>query len=171
MYQVKGTIPQLLLVLVVSLLPFSGQASAAVKIGQLAPALRVTTTSGQIVTLANYRGRVLLIDFFASWCQPCRLSVPHLVEMNRTYGRQGLQVLGLSADEDGERAIRAFTNEFHVNYPVALAGEVTMADFGVRSVPVMFVLDKKGKVAEVYRGYTDEMGRSVEQLIKRLLAE
>jgi len=122
------------------------------------------------VTQENYRGHVLVIDFFATWCLPCRQSIPHLVEMNRKYGKQGLHILGLSADEDGERAVKAFTSEHHVNYPVALAGETT-SEFGVRSVPVMFVVDKKGKVAEVFRGYSVDTGRSVEQLVKKLLAE
>jgi peroxiredoxin len=91
--------------------------------------------------------------------------------MNRKYGKQGLQVLGISADEDGERAVRSFSEQHHINYPVALAGESTLTDFGVRSVPVMFIIDKKSKVVEVYRGFTGEIGRSSEQLIKRLLAE
>ncbi|MFH1026481.1 MAG: TlpA disulfide reductase family protein [Pseudomonadota bacterium] len=144
---------------------------AAPRPGQPAPNFKVITTSGQPVSLDNYRGHVLVVDFFATWCQPCRQSIPHLVEMNRKYGKQGLQVLGLSADEDGERAVKAFANEYHINYPLALAGDDATVDFGVRSVPVMFVIDKKGTVAEVYRGFSDEMGRRMEQLVKRLLTE
>jgi cytochrome oxidase Cu insertion factor (SCO1/SenC/PrrC family) len=67
--------------------------------------------------------------------------------------------------------VKTFTDEFRVNYPLALAGDATTVDFGVRSVPVMYLIDKKGKVAGVYRGYTNEMAREVEQAIKRLLAE
>lgn len=91
--------------------------------------------------------------------------------MNRKYGRQGLQILGLSADGDSERTLREFTDEFQINYPLALAGDTTTVDFGVRSVPVMYLVDKKGRIAEVYRGYSSEMARSIEQSIKRLLAE
>lgn len=91
--------------------------------------------------------------------------------MNRKYGRQGFQILGLSAGEDTEHTVREFTDEFRVNYPLALAGDATMVDFGVRSVPVMYLVDKKGRIAEVYRGYSSEMARSIEQSIKRLLAE
>ena len=144
---------------------------AAPRAGQQVPNFKVVTTSGQPVSLENYRGYVLVLDFFATWCQPCRESIPHLVEMNRKYGKQGLQILGLSADEDGERLVKAFVDERHVTYPVALAGETTLADFGVRSVPVMLIIDKKGKVAEVYRGFNDEIGRSTENQIKKLLAE
>jgi thiol-disulfide isomerase/thioredoxin len=135
------------------------------------PDFKVISTSGQAISQANYRGYVLVIDFFATWCSPCRQSIPHLIGLNREYGGQGLQILGMSLDEDGERAIKVFTDEFRINYPLALAGGSTAADFSVRSVPVMYLVDKKGKIAEVYRGYTDDMGRSMEQSIKRLLAE
>lgn len=144
---------------------------AAPRSGQTAPDFTVSTTSGQQVSLENYRGRVLILDFFATWCQPCRESIPHLLEMDKKYGQQGLYVLGMSADEDGGRAVKAFADTYHITYPVALAGAATLADFGVRSVPVMFVIDKKGRVAEVYRGFTDNVARSAEQLIKKLLAE
>lgn len=144
---------------------------ATPRAGQSAPNFKVISTSGQSVSLENYRGHVLVLDFFATWCQPCRESIPHLVEMNRKYGKQGLQILGMSADEDGERQVKAFSDEHHISYPVALAGENTLADYGVRSVPVMLIIDKKGKVAEVFRGFNDEIGRATEKLIKKLLVE
>lgn len=158
-----------IVVVIVVLTPF--RLYAAPRLGQPAPNFKVVTTSGQPVSLENYRGYVLVIDFFATWCQPCRESIPHLVEMNRKYGKQGLQVLGMSADEDGERVVKAFADEHRITYPIAVAGESTLVDFGVRSVPVMFVIDKKGRVVEVFRGFTDEVGRTTEQLIKKLLAE
>ncbi|MFZ4857065.1 MAG: TlpA family protein disulfide reductase [Desulfuromonadaceae bacterium] len=161
----------LLVILAASFLLAPEQVDAAPRIGTPSPNFKVISTSGQTITQENYRGQVLILDFFATWCQPCRLSIPHLVEMNRKYGRQGLHILGLSADENGERAVKIFTDEFRVNYPMALAGDSTTVDFGVRSVPVMYVIDKKGNIAEVYRGYSNEMARSLELSIKRLLAE
>lgn len=163
---------RLLMVLTVAGALFWAESSdAAPRSGQAAPDFKVTSTSGQQISMENYRGHVLVLDFFATWCQPCRESIPHLVEMNRIYGKQGLQVLGMSADEDGEKEVKAFAEHNRISYPVALAGESTLADFGVRSVPVMFVIDKKGRVAEVFRGFTDEVARTTEQLIKKLLAE
>ncbi len=161
----------LLVILAASLLSAPGPVDAAPRIGHPSPNFKVISTSGQMISQENYRDHVLILDFFATWCQPCRLSIPHLVEMNRKYGKQGLQVLGLSVDEDGERVVKAFTDEFRVNYPLALVGDSTTVDFGVRSVPIMYVIDKKGKIAEVYRGYSHEMARSLELTIKRLLAE
>jgi peroxiredoxin len=161
----------LLFALAASFLAAPGQVDAAPRAGQPAPNFKVTSTSGQTISQENYRGHVLIVDFFATWCQPCRLAIPHLVEMNRKYGKQGLQVLGLSVDEDGERGVKAFADEFHVNYPLALAGDAATADFGIRSVPIMFLIDKKGRVVEVFRGYASDSGRALEASIKRLLAE
>jgi cytochrome c biogenesis protein CcmG/thiol:disulfide interchange protein DsbE len=161
----------LLVTIAASLLATPGPVDAAPRSGQPAPNFKVISISGQTISLDNYRGHVLILDFFATWCQPCRQSIPHLVEMNRKYGKQGLQILGLSVDEEGERVVKTFTDEFRVNYPLALAGDATTVDFGVRSVPVMYIIDKKGKIAEVYRGFSNEIARSTEQSIKRLLAE
>lgn len=158
-----------LMLLVMSLWP--ANLYALPRSGQAAPNFKAISTSGQAISLDNYRGYVLVIDFFATWCVPCRASVPHIVEMNRKYGKQGLQVLGLNADDEGDRSTKAFAEELRINYPLAAASEKVQSDFGVRSVPVMFVIDKKGVVAEVYRGFNDEIGRSMELLIKRLLAE
>lgn len=139
--------------------------------GQAAPPFKAIAISGQPVSLESFRGRVLILDFFATWCQPCRFSIPHLVEMNKKYNKQGLQVLGLSVDEQGERTVSAFISDQHINYPVALAGDALLADYGVRAVPVMYLIDKKGNVAEVYRGYNDDIERSIEQQVKKMLTE
>jgi peroxiredoxin len=171
MKPIKNVISILFAGFVLATFAFTTPAYANLKHGQPAPGFKVITTSGQSVTLDNYRGHVLVVDFFATWCQPCRQSIPHLVEMNRKYGKQGLHILGLSADEDGERVVRTFATENKINYPLALAGDATTVDFGIRSVPVMFLIDKKGKIAEIYRGFSDEIGRSIEQNIKRLLSE
>jgi peroxiredoxin len=158
-----------LLVGICTLLP--GRVQAAPKPGQQAPDFKVVTTSGQPVSLANYQGRVLVMDFFATWCPPCKAAIPHLIAMNRKYGKQGLQILGQSLDDGGERLVKSFISDYRINYPVALATDKVETDYGIISVPVMMVIDKKGRVAEVYRGFSDEIGRSMENLIKKLLAE
>jgi peroxiredoxin len=161
----------MLIIIAASFLAAPGPVDAAPQRGQFLPDFKVISTTGQTISQRNYRGHVLILDFFATWCSPCRQSIPHLVELNRKYGKQGLQILGLSVGEDGERAVKTFTDEFSVNYPLALVIDSTAADFGVRSVPVMFLINKKGEIAEVYRGYTDGVGQSLERSIKRLLAE
>jgi peroxiredoxin len=137
-------------------------------VGKPAPDFKVVTTSGQTVTLQSFKNRVLVIDFFASWCIPCRTSVPHLVAMNNKFGKQGLQILGMSAD-DSERVLWAFADGHRINYPLAMAGESTQKDFGIRSVPVMFIIDRNGRIDEVYIGFSNEIARAMENRIKKLL--
>jgi peroxiredoxin len=144
---------------------------AAPRAGQQAPDFKMATLTGQQVSLERYRGQVLLLDFFAVWCKPCRESIPHLNELSQKYGKQGLQVLGVSADEEGEKSVRTFAEQNRIAYPVALAGEAMLTDYGVRSVPILFVIDRRGRVAEVFRGVTEASGRSQEQLVRKLLAE
>src|SRR6266567_5261016 len=142
-------------------------ASAMIRKGDPAPPFKVVSTSGQSIALANYKGYVLVLDFFATWCPPCREAIPHLVELNGKYNKQGLQVLGLSADEDGEKVVREFVAEKRITYPVALASESLMTDYGLRSIPTMFIINKKGVIVEKYMGFSDEMARSMETIIKQ----
>lgn len=146
-------------------------AFAILQKGQPAPPISVVTTSGQQVSLANYKGYVLVLDFFATWCIPCRESIPHIINLNRKYGKQGLQVLGMSVDEGSDKAVKTFIAERKINYPVAVTSEDLQADYGLRSVPTIFIINKKGVVAEKYQGYSDEVAKSIETTIKKLLAE
>ena len=159
----------LLISAILMLAPFPA-ALAALKKGQQAPPVKVTTTSGQSVTLANYQGRVLLLDFFASWCHPCIKSIPHLIDLNRKYGKQGLHVLGLSLDEENEDLID-FIAPKKLNYPVALADEELQTSYGLRSIPTLILIDKKGIVVDIYMGLTDQSAKNIEVTIKSLLAE
>jgi peroxiredoxin len=145
-------------------------AYAALKKGQPAPPIKVVTLSGQTVSLANYSGYVLVLDFFASWCHPCIESIPHLVDINQRYGRQGLQILGLSLDEDRDELVD-FIRPKKVNYPVALADEELQIRYGLRSIPMMVLINKSGIIADIFLGLTDESSRNLETAIKKLLAE
>jgi len=160
-----------MLVLILAASVFPRPALAILQKGEPAPPFRLVSTSGQQITLANYRGYVLLIDFFATWCSPCRDSIPHLVTLNQKYGSQGLQILGLSLDEDGDKAVREFSIANKVNYPMALASEDLQLDYSLRSVPTLYVIGKKGVVVEKFMGYNEQTGKRIEQLIKQLLAE
>lgn len=158
------------LLLAVALITTPQAASAIAQKGAPAPPIKVTTTSGQPLTLANYKGYVLILDFFASWCQPCKRSIPHIMELNRKYGKQGLQTLGLSLDEDKDDLIE-FIAPFKLNYPVAQANEDLQTEYGLHSLPTLFIINKKGIVVDKFMGLTDEVKKNVESTIKRLLAE
>jgi thiol-disulfide isomerase/thioredoxin len=158
----------ILLSIVASAIPTG--AYAALKKGQPAPPIKVVTLSGQSVSLANYRGYVLVLDFFASWCHPCINSIPHLIDINQRYGSQGLQILGLSLDEDRDELVD-FIRPKKVNYPVAPADEELQIRYGLRSIPMIVLINKKGIVADIFLGLTDKSSINLETAIKKLLAE
>jgi len=158
--------------LAVAAIMLSTQPAAAIlQKGEKAPAIKLVTTSGQPVTLANYKGYVLVMDFFATWCIPCREAIPHLNALNSKYGRQGLQVLGVSVDEGNDREVKDFIAARRISYPVAVAGDDLQTDYGLRSIPTIYVINKKGMVAEKFQGYSDQTAKAIEDTVKRLLAE
>ncbi len=166
----KPGIPVKGLLLAIILLTLPAAVLAVPQKGQPAPPFAVVTTSGQPLTLASYKGHVLILDFFASWCQPCKRSIPHLVELTRKYGKQGLQILGLSLDEDKDDLVD-FMAPLKLNYPAAQANEDLQIAYGLRSIPTLYIINKKGVVAEKIMGMTDEGKKNAEAAIKRLLAE
>ena len=139
--------------------------------GQPAPPLLVVSTSGQRITNANYAGRLLLVEFFATWCDPCRESIPVILRLKKKYGQQGLQVLGLSVDDSGDRVVKAFITEKKVSYPVALANDALQAAYGVRSVPTLFLINRKGVVVEKFMGMSEEIEQAIENAVKAGLAD
>jgi peroxiredoxin len=162
---------KVLFIAVAGVLLSSQPAAAILQKGDKAPAIKLTTTTGQPVTLNNYKGYVLVMDFFATWCIPCKESIPHLNSLNRKYGKQGLQILGMSVDEGSDREVKAFISERKISYPVAIVNEDLQTDYGLRSIPTIYVINKKGLVAEKFQGYSEQTGKAMEETIKRLLAE
>jgi len=141
--------------------------------GSPAPAIKVVTTSGQNVTFANYRGYVLVMEFFATWCDGCRDSLPHLVRLNKTYGKQGLQILGLNPGVGGDDLprVRKFIREERLNFPVALVDDDILINYAVQPIPAIFIIDKKGVLVEKYVGFSPAIEESMEKTIKTLLAQ
>jgi peroxiredoxin len=156
---------------IAGLLLFTQPAAAILQKGEKAPVIKLVTTSGQPISLSNYKGYVLVMDFFATWCAPCKESIPHLNTLNRKYGKQGLQILGVSVDEGNDHEVKEFIAARKISYPVAMAGEDLQADYGLRSIPTVYVINKKGIVAEKFQGYSDQTAKAMEDSIKRLLAE
>lgn len=163
--QLRTYLLTLVLLLAVSL------AHGAVLKGQAAPDFRLVTTSGKQLSLSSLKGQVVVLDFFATWCPPCRESIPHLIDLNKRYGKQGLQVVGMSMDEDGEQVVRNFMAEKNITYPVTVINQQTASSYSIRSIPTMYIIDKQGKIADRVMGFNPVIGQQMEQLIKKLLSE
>ena len=102
--------------------------------------------------LYQVHGKVVLLNFWATWCTPCRGEIPHFVELQDKYREQGLQVIGISMD-DGPKPVREFYREFKINYPVAVGTEPVAESYGgVFGLPVTFLIDRNGRVAAKYTG-------------------
>ncbi len=116
------------------------------------PACSVTTFDGRTFSPASLRGKVAIVNFWATWCGPCRLEIPSFIELQKKYGND-LVILGLSVDDVGEDVVRRFVTEHTMNYPVAMASNKLQEDFGgVGSLPTSFVLDRNGNVEQKHIG-------------------
>ena len=123
--------------------------------GDAAPDFSVTDISGKKLSLTDYRGKIVLLDFWATWCTPCRAEIPHFVEMQQQLGPQGFQVIGISMDDEA-KPVKAFYDQFKMNYPVAVGDDKLAESFGgVLGLPVNFLIDRDGRIVKKYLGATD----------------
>ncbi|HKP38053.1 MAG TPA: TlpA disulfide reductase family protein [Pyrinomonadaceae bacterium] len=129
--------------------------------------------SGQRGSLADYKGKVVLLDFYATWCDPCRQETPHLVALQQRYEAKGLQVIGLNVGGDDDRAeVPAFAREFGIQFPLVYPDEQLVDDYmGLNeSIPQTFVLDRQGNVVKRYVGFSEERTEELERVIQAALA-
>jgi peroxiredoxin len=135
---------------------------------QQAPSLTLKSIQGRTLSLSNYRGKVLLLNFWATWCPPCRAEMPDLVRMQREYGTRGLQVIGITYPPETLGEVRRFVRKLKVNYPVALGTKETKALFDEsETLPLTIVIDREGHIAERIEGIL--LPEEFEQKIKPLL--
>ena len=120
---------------------------------KLAPNFSLKDADGRLVQLSDFRGKVVLLNFWATWCDPCRIEIPWFVEFERQHKGQGFAVLGVSMDEDGWQAIKPFVSEAGINYRILL-GDDKVSDLygGIDSLPTSFVIDREGRIAAVHIG-------------------
>jgi len=133
-----------------------------------APAFAVKTLEGGRLALRDLRGNVVLVNFWATWCPPCRREMPAFQAAYEAYGPRGFTVVGLSTDIGGRNAVRAYVKEAGVTYPVAMASEGLRLSYGgVSMLPQSFLVDREGKVRKIVRGAFEEeaLRRAVEELL------
>jgi thiol-disulfide isomerase/thioredoxin len=118
----------------------------------VAPGFSLKDLDGKKLDLTNYKGKVVLLDFWATWCGPCRVEIPGLVEMQDRYASEGFSVIGISMDDDPS-AVPAFFKEFRMNYPVAL-GDAKISELygGVYGLPTAFIIGRDGRIYAKHEG-------------------
>jgi peroxiredoxin len=122
---------------------------ATVVNGRRAPAWKLRDPDGKVVDSASFKGKVVVIDFWATWCPPCREEIPGYVELMRKHGAEGLVVVGVSLDQGGPAVVKAFAAKAGINYPLAMADDEIIAAFGgVEAIPTTFLIDREGIVRD-----------------------
>jgi peroxiredoxin len=116
------------------------------------PDFAVQDAAGKTVTLKKYRGKVVLLDFWATWCHGCKEEIPMFAEFQKTYGPKGLSVVGISVDEGGWGVLKPFLLANHLPYRMLLGSDATLNSFGLAGLPDTYLIDKKGRIAAAYIG-------------------
>lgn len=143
--------------------------TAALGRTQAAPALELRDLKGRRHRLSDYRGKVVLLNFWATWCPPCRAEMPDLVKLQRRYGPRGLRIIGITYPPETAGAVRRFAARLRVNYPVALGTKETKALFTPsETLPLTVVIDRDGNVRELIEGILlpEEFEQKIEPLLR-----
>ncbi|HVS80776.1 MAG TPA: TlpA disulfide reductase family protein [Pyrinomonadaceae bacterium] len=132
-----------------------------------------TLDNNQRAKLADYKGKVVVLDFYATWCEPCRAETPRLVELQRQYAAQGLQVIGLNVGGADDRdLVPGYAREFGIQYPLGFPDDEVADSFlgDDQNIPQAFVFDRGGKLVKRFIGYSENSGVELERVVKSSLA-
>ncbi len=141
---------------------------AAQKGSTLAPDFTLPTSDGKNLKLSDLKGKVVIIDFWATWCGPCRRGIPDLIDLKKKYGSKGFEIVGVSLDTDTKNEVVPFIKDQGMNYPVVYGNSIVAQAYGgVRAIPTSFVIDKQGKIVASYEGLMPKS--TYENHIKKLL--
>jgi cytochrome c biogenesis protein CcmG/thiol:disulfide interchange protein DsbE len=132
-----------------------------------APDFNLKDATGKDVTLADLKGKVVLVNFWATWCEGCQVEIPWFVEFQKEYAGRGLVVVGISMDDDGWKSVKPWIEKKKVNYPIVIGTEGLGKQYGLLSMPLTALVDREGKIADVHQGIVDKM--ATEQKIRDLL--
>lgn len=135
-----------------------------------APAFKLKDSSGAEAKLSDYKGKVVLLNFWATWCGPCQVEIPWFEEFEQKYKDRGFAVLGVSFDDDGWISVRPYMAAHKINYRIALGSdELSQIYGGVDSLPTSFLIDRSGRIAAMHVGLVDK--RDYQDEILKLLED
>jgi peroxiredoxin len=117
-----------------------------------APAFALRDSSGETISLEKFRGKVVLLDFWATWCTGCKKEIPWFAQFQKTYGRKGFVVVGVSLDDGGWKVVKPFLAHTKVAYRMLLGDDATAKRYGIDAMPDTFLIDQTGRIAAAYTG-------------------
>lgn len=137
--------------------------------GEPAPDFALKDLNGKTVRLSDLRGKAVVVNFWATWCPPCRHEVPWFVDLQKEYGSAGLQIVGVSMDQGGKLPVKGFADQFEINYPIVMAdGAIARNYGGIRSLPMTFYIGRDGKIIDAVPGLISR--DAIERRIRTALA-
>ncbi len=155
--------------------PTFAQYAPPLAAGKHAPNFSVKTTTGKTLTLKSLRGKVVLMDYWATWCVPCRMATPALESLHRRFHHKGLRVVGMSVDDSHSVShVKPFMKAYHITYTVTTspdANQKAALAYKVDGIPSQYLIDKKGIVRWSQAGYSPDEKAALSRMIKKLLAE
>lgn len=133
------------------------------------PEVALTDDKGAPVSLSTYKGHVVLLDFWATWCTGCKDEIPWFMEFQDKYNKTGLTVVGASLDDDGWKSVKPFLREHKINYRIVLGTMESAKPFGIdKGMPISVLIDRAGKIADIHPGMVDKdaFEREIQTLLK-----
>jgi peroxiredoxin len=122
-----------------------------------APDWQLSDVDGKPVKLSDFKGKVVILDFWATWCPPCRREIPGFVAIQKKYAEKGFTVIGVSVDEQGPSVVKPFIHQLGMNYPVVMGTPKIVVDYGgIEAIPTTFIIDRQGNVVTSFQGFTDQ---------------
>jgi len=141
-----------------------------VKLGEPAPNFQLRDLNGRLVTLSDLRGKVVLLNFWATWCGPCRVEMPAMEELYRTFSRKDFEILAVSTDAQGVSVTRPFQQENHLTFPILHDADYHVGlTYGARTLPMTFMVDRRGVVRHQIFGARDWEASEAQQLVQMLM--
>jgi len=154
--------------------PLQPKAAPSIR-GKDAPAVTLKNLEGKPVSLADYKGKAVLVNFWATWCQPCLLELPWFIQFQEKYGKDGFQVLAISLDEEGPKVVKPFVEKHNMKSLVVLMGEEKTPELfgGLLGLPTTFMVDRDGKLYSKHQGLVtkDDVEQEIQILVGAPVAQ
>ena len=138
------------------------------KLRKAAPGFTLKDSTGAPVRLSDYKGKVVLLNFWATWCHGCKLEIPWFMEFESRLKDSGLAVIGVSMDDDGWKSVKPYLELKKLNYPVVIGNQALAKQYGLASMPMTVLIDRNGKIAALHTGVVDKAAceGEIQQLLK-----
>ena len=137
--------------------------------GKLPPSFELPDLSGNVVTLADYEGKVVVLDLWATWCPPCRVEIPFLVELYEEHKDAGLVVVGIGLDVGGADVLKPFVEQNGITYPILVGNRDVGQAYRLQGIPTTFILDRNGRIAAKHVGFRSSDADVMRAEVARLL--